>query len=165
MGGGRIDDAVQLAKMRGTGNSSRFDVSQQLQDRISQYWQKQVASTSRVVMLRQELADFLKDCAFRAMGWADTFMPVINPEEAAGCTFTVLSAMTSVYIAVMIPIEVAFDDTFDPDGDALVAFNVLVDVICILRILATAHTGISVRGIYLGLTKEVWQQYTKDRVG
>jgi hypothetical protein len=84
----------------------------------------------------------------RLSAWCDVYTPTIHPDSTRAYRLAVFFALTSVYVSVLIPVEIAFDDTFAPDEWPLLPLNVFVDVLCLLRLLVKLNTGVydQVRG-------------------
>ena len=71
--------------------------------------------------------------------WIDRVAPVIHPEGRLTRAFGWLSRVVKVYICVVVPLELAFDDRLDPDGAPLIAVNIVVDMVCLCSLVLAVH--------------------------
>ncbi|KAL1525002.1 hypothetical protein AB1Y20_019878 [Prymnesium parvum] len=138
------------------------DISSELQSVIDQIlskksFEKEVgARMTRTLTRAKAYAD--------AVRWMDRHIPVFHPDAKITRIYSFLSTMLSIYILFVIPVEVAFNDSVDPEGSAISVVNIVADVLCVGRTLMRAHTGIYDRGVYLGSTHVILRRYLKNRV-
>eukprot|EP00966_Prymnesium_polylepis_P227962 5275268-Prymnesium_polylepis.1 len=95
----------------------------------------------------------LARCVDQAASWCDRKLPVLKPMSAQHMTIRRTVDAVTVYIGLMIPVQVAFaQDGFDARESPIRELNLLVDVMCLVDMLVKGHTGYFDQGRYIGKT-------------